>query len=236
MKFLKKCKKWIPVWEIAPLLSIIVVNCLVYWGSGVLTADRYHFDFTFAFDRAVPLIPEFVWIYILAFPFWAVNYILAGQRGKKTFYRFVATDLLIHLICFLVFMAVPTTNIRPVLAGDTVSECVLSLVYTMDGGNMPSNLLPSIHCYVSWLCWRGLKGAREIPVWYQRFSLIFAGLVIISTQVLKQHYIVDAIVAVILVETAWRFFAKESRYQKIMDIFEYCNRKIWKEKMGENQL
>ncbi|MDO4601661.1 MAG: phosphatase PAP2 family protein [Eubacteriales bacterium] len=236
MKFLKKCKKWIPVWEIAPLLSIIVVNCLVYWGSGVLTADRYHFDFTFAFDRAVPLIPEFVWIYILAFPFWAVNYILAGQRGKKTFYRFVATDLLIHLICFLVFMAVPTTNIRPALAGDTLSERVLSLVYTMDGGNMPSNLLPSIHCYVSWLCWRGLKGAREIPVWYQRFSLIFAGLVIISTQVLKQHYIVDAIVAVILVETAWRFFAKESRYQKIMDIFEYCNRKIWKEKMGENQL
>lgn len=236
MKFLKKCKKWIPVWEIIPLLSIIVINCLVYWGSGVLTADRYHFDFTFAFDRAVPLIPEFVWIYILAFPFWAVNYILAGQRGKKTFYRFVATDLLIHLICFLVFMAVPTTNIRPALAGDTLSERVLSLVYTMDGGNMPSNLLPSIHCYVSWLCWRGLKGAREIPVWYQRFSLIFAGLVIISTQVLKQHYIVDAIVAVILVETAWRFFAKESRYQKIMDIFEYCNRKIWKEKMGENQL
>lgn len=236
MKFLKKCKKWIPVWEIIPLLSIIVINCLVYWGSGVLTADRYHFDFTFAFDRAVPLIPEFVWIYILAFPFWAVNYILAGQRGKKTFYRFVATDLLIHLICFLVFMAVPTTNIRPALAGDTLSERVLSLVYTMDGGNMPSNLLPSIHCYVSWLCWRGLKGAREIPVWYQRFSMIFAGLVIISTQVLKQHYIVDAIVAVILVETAWRFFAKESRYQKIMDIFEYCNRKIWKEKMGENQL
>ena len=137
-------------------------------------------------------------------------------------------------MCFLVFMAVPTTNIRPVIAGDTLSERMLSLVYIMDGGNMPSNLLPSIHCYVSWLCWRGLKGAREIPVWYQRFSLVFAGLIIISTQVLKQHYIVDAIAAVLLVEAAWRFFAKESRYQKIMDIFEYWNRKIWKEKMGDN--
>ena len=49
-------------------------------------------------------------------------------------------------------------------------------------------------------------------------------------------YIVDAIAAVILVEAAWRFFAKESRYQKIMNIFEYWNRKIWKEKMGDNQL
>ena len=236
MKLLEKCKKWIPVWEILPLLSILAVKCLVYWGSGVLTADRYHFDFTFAFDRSVPLIPEFVWIYILAFPFWAVNYILAARRGKKSFYRFVATDLLVHITCFIVFMAVPTTNIRPVIAGDTLSERALSLVYTMDGGNMPSNLLPSIHCYVSWLCWRGLKGAREIPAWYQRFSLVFAVLIIISTQVLKQHYIVDAIAAVILVEAAWRFFAKESRYQKIMNIFEYWNRKIWKEKMGDNQL
>ena len=236
MKLLEKCKKWIPVWVFIPLLSILAVNCLVYWGSGVLTADRYHFDFTFAFDRAVPLIPEFVWIYILAFPFWAVNYILAVQRGKKTFYRFVATDLLVHLMCFIIFMAVPTTNIRPVLAGDTLSERILSLVYIMDGGNMPSNLLPSIHCYVSWLCWRELKCAREIPVWYQRFSLVFAVLIIISTQVLKQHYIVDAIAAVILVEAAWRFFAKESRYQKIMNVFEYWNRKIWKEKMGDNQL
>lgn len=236
MKLLEKCKKWIPVWEILPLISILAVNCVVYWGSSVLTADRYHFDFTFAFDRSVPLIPEFVWIYILAFPFWAVNYILAARRGKKSFYRFVATDLLVHLTCFIVFMAVPTTNIRPVIAGDTLSERALSLVYTMDGGNMPSNLLPSIHCYVSWLCWRGLKGAREIPAWYQRFSLVFAILIIISTQVLKQHYIVDAIAAVILVEAAWRFFAKESRYQKIMDIFEYWNRKIWKEKMGDNQL
>lgn len=236
MKLLEKCKKWIPVWEILPLLSIVAVNCFVYWGSSVLTADRYHFDFTFAFDRSVPLMPEFVWIYILAFPFWAVNYILAARRGKKIFYRFVATDLLVHLMCFIVFMAVPTTNIRPVIGGDTLSERVLSLVYIMDGGNMPSNLLPSIHCYVSWLCWRGLKGAKEIPVWYQRFSLVFAGLIIISTQVLKQHYIVDAISAVILVEAAWRFFAKESRYQKIMNIFEYWNRKIWKEKMGDNQL
>lgn len=236
MKVWEKCKKWISVWEILPLLSILAVNCLVYWGSDVLTADRHHFDFTFAFDRAVPLIPEFVWIYILAFPFWAANYILAGRRGKKIFYRFVATDLLVHFACFLVFMAVPTTNLRPSLTGGSFSEQLLSLVYIMDGGSMPSNLLPSIHCYVSWLCYRGLKGAKEIPVWYQRFSFVFAVLIVISTQVLKQHYIVDAIAGIILVEAAWRFFGKETRYKKVMEFFEYWNRKIWKEKMGDNQL
>ena len=213
-KKIEKCtwkefrEKYLPVWVILPLLCILMVNCLVYWGSGVLTADRYHYDFTFAVDRAVPLIPEFVWVYILAFPFWAVNYILAAQRGKDIFFRFVSTDLAVHLACFIVFMLVPTTNVRPELGTGTLAERVLQLVYDMDGGASPSNLLPSIHCYVSWLCYRGLKGAKEIPGWYQKFSLVFAILIIVSTQVLKQHYLVDAVAGVALVEIAWDFFKK----------------------------
>lgn len=233
LKFSDKWKKWISVWEILPLLSIVAINCFIYWGSSILTASRYHFDFTFGFDRAVPLIPEFVWIYILAFPFWVINYILAAKRGKKIFYRFVATDIMVHISCFLIFMLIPTTNIRPEITGNTIAEQVLLFVYKIDGGGAPSNLLPSIHCYVSWLCYRGLKNAKEIPVWYQRFSFIFALLVMISTQVLKQHYIIDAIAGILLVEVAWRFFKKESHYKKIMDFFEYWNRKIWKEKIGD---
>ena len=172
-----------------------------------------------AFDRAVPLLPVFVWIYILAFPFWAAGYMLVAKRGREQFYRFVATDLTIHLICFLIFVLIPTTNIRPEISGNTLSEKVLLLVYSLDGGSNPSNLFPSIHCYVSWMCWRGIVGSREIPVWYQRFSLVFAVLIIISTQVLKQHYIVDAIVALLLVEFFWRFYQKKNRHQFIEKIF-----------------
>jgi len=95
--------RYIPLWSIAPLVTIMAVNCLIYWGSSALTAGRYHFDFTMAFDREVPLLPVFVWFYILAFPFWAVGYLLAARRGKDMFYRFVATDLTIHFICFICF-------------------------------------------------------------------------------------------------------------------------------------
>lgn len=217
-----------PTWAVIPLLSILAVNCLIYWGSGVLTAERDHYDFTMGLDRAVPLIPDFIWIYILAFPFWAVNYILSAQRGKDIFYRFVATDLTVHLACFILFMLIPTTNIRPEIRGSSLSEQLLGLVYLMDGGNNPSNLFPSIHCYVSWLCWRGLKDAKEIPGWYQKFSLIFAILIIVSTQVLKQHYLVDAIAGVALVESAWRFFRKGNRHRGVMYVFEEINRKVWK--------
>lgn len=217
-----------PRWAVVPLLSIFILNCLIYWGSGILTANRYHYDFTIGFDRAVPLIPEFIWIYILAFPFWAANYILSAQRGKDIFYRFVATDLTVHMSCFVLFLLLPSTNVRPEIVGNSLSEQMLRLIYFMDGGSSPSNLFPSIHCYVSWLCFRGLKGADEIPKWYQNFSLVFAILIIVSTQVLKQHYIVDAIAGVVLVEAAWRFYRNGNRHHGIERVFEALNRKIWR--------
>ena len=222
MKTKKKdvLNRFLPLWAIPPLVTILAVNCLIYWGSSALTASRYHYDFTMAFDRAVPLLPGFVWIYILAFPFWAAGYMLAARRGKDMFYRFVATDLTIHLICFLIFILVPTTNIRPEIAGDTISQKVLLLVYALDGGSAPSNLFPSIHCYVSWMCWKGVAGSSAIPKWYQKFSLVFAVLVIISTQVLKQHYIVDAVLALVLVEFFWRFYQKGQRHNWVVRIFD----------------
>ncbi len=215
--FREKC---LPLWSILPLISIFVLNCLIYWGSGILTANRYHFDFTTSLDRAVPLIPQFIWIYVLAFPFWAMNYILASQRGKDGFYRFVATDLTVHFACFVFFLILPTTNIRPEIVGNTWSEQLLKFVYMIDGASTPSNLFPSIHCYVSWLSWRGVRKSEKIPKWYQHFSLIFAILIIISTQVLKQHYLVDAIAGVGLVELAWRFYSNGNHHDIFRKFFE----------------
>lgn len=222
--------KYLPWWSILPLLSILLLNSIVYWGSNVLTQNRLHYDFTTDLDRMVPLIPEFVWIYILAYIFWMCGYILMAQRGKDVFYRFVATDLAVHTLCFLIFLILPTTNIRPHLTGNTISEQMLQIVYQLDGGAKPSNLFPSIHCYVSWLCYRGIKGAREIPVWYQYFSLAAAILIIISTQVLKQHYFVDAISGVALVEIFWYIFKKGRRHRKVMCFYETINQKVWKKK------
>ena len=213
--------KYIPLWAIPPLMTIVAVNCLIYWGGSALTAGKYHYDFTMAVDRAVPLLPVFVWFYILAFPFWAAGYVLAAKGGRDMFYRFVATDLTIHFICFICFIFIPTTNVRPEIAGNTISEKLLLLVYSMDGGSSPANLFPSIHCYVSWMCWKGVAGSKKIPRWYQAFSLVFAILIIISTQVLKQHYLVDAVADIALVEVFWRFYQKGQRHKWVSWIFDH---------------
>ena len=212
--------KWLPSYALTPLICIFLLNTFVYSGTALLTKHRFHHDLTMSVDRMVPLLPGFVWIYLLAFPFWVIGYILVIQRGKDMFMRFVATDITIHLICMAIFLLLPTTNIRPVVTGSGFSEKILALVYALDGKGHPSNLFPSIHCFVSWLCWRGIKGCREIPRWYQRFSLVFAVLVIISTQVLKQHYLVDAVMAVLLVEVVWHFYQKNDRHRWAVRLFD----------------
>ena len=65
----------------------------------------------------------------------------------------------------------------------------------------------------------GSQKLDRIPKWYQIFSLIFAVLIIISTQVLKQHYLVDAIAGVALVELAWRFYNTRKPSSRFPEFF-----------------
>jgi len=223
--------RWIMRWEIIPLLVILAVNTIVYFGGGTFTRTWHHYDLTLPIDRMVPLVPEFIWIYLApSYLFWGICYILAAQKGKDAFYRFVACDLTIHLICLVCFLVLPTTNVRPEIAGDTLSERLLINTYQTDGGDLPACLFPSIHCYVSWLSYRVVREIKTLPRWVSPVSCVMAILIIISTQVLKQHYIADAIGGVLLVEFFWRFYRKGERHMGVYRFFEKINSFVWKGK------
>ena len=59
--------RWIPKYSIIPLITSLVLNTLVYSGTMVLCKGLYHHDFTTAFDRMVPVIPEFTSIYLICY-------------------------------------------------------------------------------------------------------------------------------------------------------------------------
>ena len=99
----------------------------------------------------------------------------------------------------------PTTNVRPVVNGTDIFSQMLRWVYQIDD---PTRLFPSIHCLVSWFCYIGIRGQKQIPKWYQRFSLVFAILVCVSTQVTKQHYIVDVFGGIAVAEICYRISGK----------------------------
>lgn len=213
---LKKEVMFIPTYAIFPLLFCVIVNTIVYFGIGNIPNNWTHYDLTITMDEAIPLIPEFIVIYFGCYLFWIVNYILIARQGKEHCIRFAVADIMARLICAVFFLVLPTTNIRPIITGDGICAELLKWLYQIDA---PTKLFPSIHCLVSWFCYIGIRGQKNISKAYKIISFILAILVFISTLVTKQHVIVDVIGAVIIAEVTYYIAVHMKHYQKIERIF-----------------
>ena len=108
----------LPKYAIFPLLACLTVNFLAYNGTEVLTRSWKHYDLTLPIDRAVPVIPWFVAVYLGCYLFWIVNYIMIVRQGEEHCFRFVTADMMSRIVCAVIFIVLPTTNVRPVLTGD----------------------------------------------------------------------------------------------------------------------
>lgn len=217
----EKFQKILPVYAVFPLLACLAVNFLVYTGIAPIADGWKHYDLTTSFDRAVPVIPEFVIIYLGCYLFWVINYILIARQSREHCYRFVTADMMSRLICCLFFLILPTTNVRPVLAGNDIWEKILMFVYEVDA---PTRLFPSIHCLVSWFCYIGIRGRKNISKWYRGFSCIFALLVCASTQFTKQHYIVDVFGGIIVAEITYFIAFHTNCYKPLEALGERINK------------
>ena len=198
---LKSWRTIIPAYAVFPLLACVTVNFIVYSGTEFLTKNWKHYDLTLPIDKVVPVVPAFVAVYIGCYLFWIANYILIARQGEEHCVRFATADMLSRLISGVIFIILPTTNVRPVLSETGIWESALALIYKFDA---PTRLFPSIHCLVSWFCYIGIRKRPNVPRQYRIFSCLFALLVCVSTQLTKQHYIVDAVGGILLAEgTYW---------------------------------
>ena len=166
---------------------------------------------TTAIDKLVPFLPWTVSIYFGCYLFWCINYYLCAVQERPERDRFFCADTLSKGICFVLFLLIPATNIRPEIVGDTVWDILMKLLYQIDAAD---NLFPSIHCLVSWFCWIGVRKRKDIPVLYRYFSLAMAVAVCISTLTTRQHVIADVIGGVALAEVSYILagYAKVRRY------------------------
>ena len=135
--------------------------------------------------------------------FWLLSGLdlIAASREKEFVWRFFAADVLARLVCMAFYLLLPTTNVRPSIPEQGFWNQMLALLYQMDAAD---NLFPSIHCLNSWFCYIAVRGRREIPRWYQRFSFWAALAVFVSTLTTKQHVIADVIGGALLAEVTWQ--------------------------------
>lgn len=196
-KKIKKIVQLIPKYSIIPLIFSFSFNMIVYSGSRIITGEWHHYNIESSLDHQIPFWAPSIVIYLGCYLFWAANYILIACQEKKEVYRFFSADFLSRIICLAFFLLFPTTNIRPELAPTDFWNKSMLFLYSVDAAD---NLFPSIHCLVSWFCYIGIRGKKEIPLWYRTASCIMALLVCLSTLLTKQHVIIDVAGGILLAE------------------------------------
>ena len=215
MKIVNKIYNYIPKYAVKPLILCVVFNFTAYSGVRLFYKNRVFHDLTTALDNRIPVIPAFTLIYFGSYIFWIVNYILICRINEERCYRFITADIMGKLICFIIYVTFPTTNVRPYIASSDIFANMLKFLYTIDAAN---NLFPSIHCLVSWYCFAGLRNCRTIPAWYRYLTLFIAVIICISTLTTKQHVIADVIGGVLLAEITWQVSLHAQLYKTIKSI------------------
>lgn len=199
--------------EVLLILAVALIwNCGSYALARLIAGSWRHYDMTTAIDRLIPLVPWTIIVYFGCYLFWGVNYCLCAMQDRTSRDRFFCADALAKLVCFALFLLVPTTNVRPEIIGETMWDHLMRLLYRIDSAD---NLFPSIHCLVSWLCWIGVRKRSDIPAVYRRFSFVATVAVCISTLTTYQHVIADVFAAVLIAEACYYFAGCE----KVRDVY-----------------
>ena len=189
--------RMLPKYTRLPLLIILAFNFFVYYLPKLVEPYLKLHKIHTAFDDRLPLIPAFIFIYLLAFAQWAVGYIVIARDSPERCYRILSGELIAKALTLCIFLCYSTTMDRPEVEVRGFSTWVLAFIYKVD---TPINLFPSLHCLESWLCFRGAIGLKRMPRWYTWLQLTFTLLVFAAVLLVKQHVWPDIVGGVAMAE------------------------------------
>jgi membrane-associated phospholipid phosphatase len=216
---------------IIPFILLVVFLFVAYFGNQwyAMTFGNPGVDYSYiflSFNEKMPFLAWTIYPYVLAYPFWALTFIYISTRSKENMYKILTMSLVTFIICGIWYFfwqsdveswrltsglfinndyATPRTDLN-------FTESLVIWIYNAAG---PRNALPSMHTLMSWLCILTLRLDKKVPIWPKVIIWTLSLTIIIATQTLKQHYIIDLIVGIILAEAAY-WILKDSKLVKII--------------------
>lgn len=186
-----------PAYSVIPLLLVLVVNCVGFFGMELISPLRDFRMIHTALDDRLPLVTGFVYVYVLAFVQWGVGYLIIARDSKERCYRVLSGELIAKILALLIILLVPITMERPSFTPTSPSGYLLALIYRLD---KPVSLFPSLHCLESWQVFRCSVGLKKMGKWYPWFQFVFTLLVFVSVLLVKQHLWPDVVAGVLVAE------------------------------------
>lgn len=180
--------------KLLPLILIgsVPFSNLFYWTLN--STQRGVYDLTTDLDRSLPLIKIFIIPYMALWFFLAFCFVYLCFKNRKVYYRIMITLFLCYVVAFITYYFFQTTVPRPIVTGNDVFSKLILFTYKSDA---PYNCFPSIHVITAYLAVKGINATNarksiKIPV------NVIGFLIIISTEFVKQHVIMDIFFAICL--------------------------------------
>ncbi len=188
---------------------LLGAQLVIYTGVKPVVERLPKIDLSLPIDAVIPYVPFFFLPYLLCFAYWALMYIYIAGLDVRRRINLTAAALCSSVLFGLLFMLIPTEMARPEDPGTGFFGLLAKIAYSADS---PVNLFPSFHCFASYLCFIGVRGAKEASIWLKIAAFLAALLTFASTMLVKQHYFVDFIPAVFIAELFWRLSLKTKLY------------------------
>lgn len=183
--------------EGAILLATYVAWIVAYDAVGRYASTLPARDLTTALDRAIPLVPDFVWAYELCYVFPFLSLLVVRDRHRFATARW--SIAIAVAVAFAAYVILPVSFERPPL-GESLSERVLAFEYAMDFTPTVNNL-PSLHVAISWILGRAMLGQRGRVVDALIVTIVAA--ITVSTVFVKQHLLYDVAAGSVLAAGTW---------------------------------
>ena len=188
-------------------------------------------------DNLIPLLTIFIVPYILAYVYWIIAPVCASIVNIKHLLNIILAYIIINIIAFIIFLIYPTyiNRIEENIYNENPNDFfgwLSKIIYDSDGKEKGYNLFPSMHCMTTTICFFATFRKKEIPLWYRICSFIIAILICLSTVFVKQHYIIDSLVGILIAISVWLIINKFNLGYKLLNkpIYYFINKFKNKEK------
>ena len=152
-------------------------------------------------DKTIPFLKVFIVPYITWYGYIAVGLVYLCMKKRKAYYTSLISLNIGLIICYIIYATFQTTVPRPVITGSDILSKLVNMIYKHDN---PYNCFPSMHVTTTYILMKGINDTENNIIISFIFNIIGI-LIIVSTQFVKQHVVLDLVFALLLCEVIFRF-------------------------------
>jgi membrane-associated phospholipid phosphatase len=189
ISYIKKERKFI-----ISMCILFFGNAIFYWGTKLFQSNPIYINYYL--DDKIPFWGWFIYIYNMFYPFSVLAFCLLYYKDEKTYYKGVISCIIGCIICYVIILLMPTIMYRPVTPNyDSFTNFVIKVTYFFD--EPPLNCFPSLHCL---FCFQVIISyiISKCTIKRKTWVIIFSSLIVISTLLVKQHFIYDVVAALLV--------------------------------------